>query len=182
LLIDDFRTGARDWFVPSVPPNPLLDEARYFEAANGPDGARAIAPQPERGPQWRMATRKTGDPKWKGPAGAALELVMQSRDAHSIVVLATENEYREPKRRRIFAARAQLTGGAAWQRLHLALDRFRPLQGAGALESWEDVNLLTIESQHQARATSDAAGADRLADPWNGPQPVIARVAWIPRD
>jgi dienelactone hydrolase len=183
LLIDDFRNGARDWFVPEVPPNPLLGEARYFEVADGPDGGQAVAAQPERGPQWRMATRKTGDPKWRGPAGAALELVMQSRDAHSIFVLATENEYRRPKRARVFAAKAQLRGGAAWERLHVGLDQFHPLEGEGSLKSWEDVNLLTIESQHQGRAASRGAGAgERMEDPWEGPPPAIARVAWIPAE
>jgi hypothetical protein len=83
-----------------------------------------MAVQPERGLQWRMATRKTVDPKWRGPVGAALELVMQSRDAHSIVVLAAGNEYRRPKRTRVYAARAQLRGGAAWERVHVGLEQF----------------------------------------------------------
>jgi hypothetical protein len=182
-LIDDFRNGARDWFVPSVPPNPLLGEARYFEVVDGPDGGRAVAVQPERGPRWRMATRKTGDPKWKGSAGAALELVMQSRDPHSIFVLATENEWRRPKRPRIFAAKAQLRGGPAWERLRVGLDQFHPLEGEGSLKSWEDVNLLTIESQHQTRAASREGGtAQWMGDPWDGPPPAIARVAWIPAE
>jgi hypothetical protein len=180
LLIDDFRNGAQDWFVPQVPPNPLLGEARYFEVADGPGGNRAVAVQPERGPRWRMATRKTGDPKWRGPAGAALELVMQSRDAHSIFVLATENEYRHPKPARVFAAEVQLHGGAAWESLHLRLEQFQPLEGEGSLKSWDDVNLLTIESQHQARGSSRDAGTDRwMGEPWTGPPPLIARLAWI---
>lgn len=182
-LIDDFRNGARDWFVPSVPPNPLLGEARYFETADGPYGGRAVAVQPERGPRWRMATRKTGDPKWRGPAGAALELVMQSRDPHSIVVLATENEWRRPKRTRIFAAKVQLRGGAAWEHLHVGLEQFHPLEGEGALKSWNDVNLLTIESQYQARAASrDGGTVQWMGEPWQGPPPLIGRVAWIPAE
>jgi dienelactone hydrolase len=179
-LIDDFRDGARDWFVPSVPPNPLLGEARYFEVVDGPDGGRAVAPQPERGSRWRMATRKTGDPKWRGPDGAALELVVKCRDAHTIFVLATENEYRRPKRTRVFAAKVPLRGSGQWERVRAALEQFQPLEGEGRLESWRDVNLLTFESQHQARAAAGDSGARQwLGEPWDGPQPAIARVAWV---
>ncbi len=182
LLIDDFRGGARDWFVPSVPPNPLLGEAKYFEVVDGPDGGHAVAVQPERGPRWRMATRKTGDPKWRGPTGAMLEIVVKSRDAHTILLVATENEYRRPKPALVFVAKAQMHGSGEWERLRVALEQFHPLEGEGSLRSWAEVTLLSIESQHQTRAARGGTAAQWMGDSWDGPPPVIGRVAWVPAE
>jgi hypothetical protein len=127
-----------------------------------------------------MATRKIGDPKWRGPTGATLEVVAKSRDAHSIFVLATENEYRRPKPTRVFAARVQMRGGDDWERLRVKLEDFQPLEGEGSLKSWDDVNLLTLESQHQVRAPQDAGSARWLGEAWEGPLPAIGRIAWVP--
>ena len=136
LLIDDFSRGETDWFVPLSPPNLLISERRASP--------------------WRIATRKTGDPKWRGPAGAVLAIRARAPFAGTLLVTATENEFRRPRPRRIYTARAQFDG----RDVRLPLTAFRAAEGDGTLTSWENVNLLTIETQ--------------------GPPPALERIEWLP--
>src|SRR5207244_1759069 len=102
LLIDDFAHGARDWFVPAAGPNLLLHDRRFFVAGPG------LAPDDEQRPLWRMATRKVGDPKWRGRSGSLLHLLLQSAGPGSLVVVVTEDEFRRPGKARNFVANVAL--------------------------------------------------------------------------
>ncbi len=175
LLIDDFRNGAADWFVPLSPPNPLIAEKQHFRDEHG-----SLYPHEDQGHAWRAATRKVGDPKWRGPAGAALQLRIRSERTNTLAVVVTENEQRRPKRAREFIANAALRGGPEWQTVRLPMTAFQAVEGGGALASWDEVNLLSFEAQHVVRATPRDPARDRtIGDPWQGPPPAFARVEWV---
>jgi hypothetical protein len=143
LLIDDFSHGARDWFVPAAGPNLLLRERKLFQSGPG------LAPDDEQRPLWRMATRKVGDPKWRGRSGSLLQLHVQSAEQGSMVVMVTEDEFRRPGKARSFVANVALKGEPN-ESVKLAVSDFQIPQGDERLASWDRVNLLTLQAPASA--------------------------------
>ena len=176
-VIEDFARGSEDWFVPEVGVNPLLNERAWFRRVEGPEGKNAIVVEPVSGRNWRMATRKIGDPQWSGAAGDGLRLRVRTEEANTLVVVATENERRRPGVARTYVAHAQVKGGG-WEDVSVPLAAFREATSGAALASWERVNLLAVQGDFAAKTGKNAMVAGVVAGPWRGRPPVIAVVEW----
>jgi len=175
-LIDDFARGGADWFVPEVSVDPLLQEKSWFRATDGPDGRPAITFPETQGTGWRLATRKVGDPKWRGPQGVHLRFAIYSEQANTVVAVATEDERRRPYRSRTFVATAPLHGGR-WETVNLPVERFRSRIDGAPLASWDRVNLLAIQGRFVPRGRDRSANSS-VSPAWNGPSPSISKVQW----
>jgi hypothetical protein len=173
-LIDDFSAGARDWFVPASGPNPMMGDKRFFRPTEN-----GLSPGDAQEALWRMATRKPGDPKWRGPAGASLQLRLRSAQPNTMLVLVTENEFRRPRTARAYAATIRLKGGD-WETVRVAAQDFRELDGEAKLLRWDDVNLLSLQAQHVIRGPSRTPADQRIiGDRWQGPMPEFRRIEWV---
>jgi hypothetical protein len=175
LLIDDFANGARDWYAPLASPNLLLGDRRWFQS-----GGAGLAPDPAQGASWRMATRKIGDPKWKGPPGAALRIRVHTARQNTMIVAVTENEFRRPKETRTYLARLALPAGE--QALSLPLSEFRDVANGRLLASWDEINVLALQAQYTVRASPRDPTKDRIiGETWQGPPPTFSRLEWVPK-
>jgi len=55
-----------------------------------------------------MATRKVGDAKWRGRSGSLLAASLERGRTGSMIVMATEDEFRRPAKARNFVATVAL--------------------------------------------------------------------------
>jgi hypothetical protein len=147
-LIEDFESGPEDWFAILANPNLDSDERPFFRVVDGPDGGKALQAHEKQGSQWKFSTRKVGDPKWRGPAGCALQFRIRASQPNTILVIAIENECCPPKQAKVFLSQIAIRGGDSWLTLKAPLSSFHPLEGDGALASWDSVNLLSIQAQY----------------------------------
>jgi dienelactone hydrolase len=178
-LIDDFQAGWEGWFVYQATPNLLLGDKTFFRKVDGPEGGKALEAHEDQGSSWKFSTRKTGDPKWRGADGAALQFSIRAAQPNRIVVVAVENEFRRPHKTRTFLAEVPVEGGGGWQVVRLPLGTFRAHEGGETLPSWRSVNLLSIQSQYSYRAgTADPREFRSVGEKWQGPPPAIARIEW----
>lgn len=176
--IDHFERGAADWFVPEVGVNPLLNERVWFRRVAGPEGKGAVVVEPVSGQTWRMATRKIGDPQWRGAEREGLRLRVRAEEANTLVVVATEDERRRPALTRGYVAHAQVRGGGEWEEVIVPLTAFREVTSGKALISWKRVNLLAVQGDFAAKAGKNTMFAGVVAGPWLGRPPVIAGIDW----
>jgi dienelactone hydrolase len=180
LLIEDFQGGSEDWFANMASPDLDTAEKPFFRVVDGQDGRRALQAHERQGAHWKFSTRKIGDPKWKGPAGGALQFLIRAAQPNTILVIATENEGRPPRRARVFLSQLAVRGGDGWQTLKAPLASFHLLDGDETLASWDGVNLLSIQAQYPILPVSgDPAKRRTLGVRWQGPGPAIARMEWI---
>jgi len=120
---------------------------------------------------WQRWTRKVTDPAWRGPAGSRLVIEVEMPRTNRLTVVVVENEWRlERGRKRTFACTRSIDGGPGPRSLALGLEDFAPLDGAsGGLESWAELDQLGICGSY---------GPDAATAVWDGPPPVLRRVAW----
>jgi len=139
LLIDDFAQGIGDWVTRSPATDPIPPVPSLLRAAKGPDGqpgitvTRAIP----------ILTHKVGDPKWRGPDGAALQLQVFVRTARELKIVLHEEDFTRHWKQ--FTARVTLQPGQAWQTLTLGAEDFQTDKGEKPA-NWRKVNLLEINS------------------------------------
>jgi dienelactone hydrolase len=158
LLIDDFSAGIAAWVRSPAYTDPW-ETTTYLRPAVGPRGQKGIT-QANTGNWYVFCTRKIGDPKWRGPAGAALVFQVLSGKANQLKVAVIRGEGRPEAK--TFVARADLAPSADWQNVTLKADRFKTAEGQ-VLGGWQDLNCLQI-----------------TADAWAGDPCVLSLVRWLP--
>lgn len=145
-VIDDFAHGWRDWYTLSI------DNPHH----------------------WEFSTRKITDPKWQGRDGVQLTVAVQAEQPNELVIVLTENFFRQYRgRQQEFAALIKLIGGPEPQSTSLEPKDFRTLDGE-VLSSWENIDLLSI------RAYYEKSGNQVGSRTWAGPQPVLRKLSWQP--
>ncbi len=139
LLIDDFSQGTGDWVTRSpatdpVPPVPCLLTNRL-----GPDDKTGISVTRS----IPLGTHKIGDPKWRGPDGAALQFRIHAAAPRELKVSVYENEFALGAKE--FTAARKLTESAQWQTLTFRAEDFKTEQGT-VLANRRKANMLELSS------------------------------------
>ncbi len=145
-VIDDFSSGWRDWYQ-LEPGNPH---------------------------HWEYSTRKLSDPKWQGQTGQQLALEVQSTMPNELVIVLTENFFRQYRgKQREFIAVVKLSGGKESQIVALAPHDFQAIDGE-PLIAWKHLDLLSLRAYYEK--------GNRLlgSKSWSGPQPAFKKLWWQP--
>jgi dienelactone hydrolase len=181
-VIDDFSRGAGDWFVTEANVNVLLSDRPMFKELRTPEGANAIARDETNLSEWRLATRKVGDSKWHGPAGAGVSLEVMAEQANVLTIVAIRNYESYPWPGQIYAATVPLVGGR-WEHIVVKMEDFREVTGnAGRpLASWDGINLLNFVGKWTFPGTHMKLTNHTFGTAWTGPAPAIAKLAWEPK-
>jgi dienelactone hydrolase len=154
LLIDDFSTGIGGWVTTSTATDPIPPVPALLKAATGPGDLPGVTVSHP----ITLLTHKIGDPKWRGPEGASLELKVFATAAKDLRLTIKEREM-SPGQRAYVAAR-QLEPAADWQLLRLSVADFRDEKGESP-QSWQASQCLEL-------ATT----------PSTGPEPVYSAFRW----
>lgn len=145
-LIEDFARGWRDWYRLNA-------------------GHRD---------HWQNWTRKIADPKWRGPDGAKLAVMLKVAETNRIAFVVVENEwrsYRGPKR--TFVCEKEVPGAPTEQTVVLDAADFKGAASDGAsLKSWSQLDMLGLCAYHQEK------GQPAKPPRWNGPTPEFKHVEW----
>lgn len=143
-VIEDFQHGWRDW---------------YALSADNPH-------------HWEYSTRKLSDPRWQGAAGQRLAVELQAAQPNELVIVLTENFFRNYRgRQQEFVAVVKLRGGTESQTAALEPGDFRNSDGQ-VLTAWGHVDLLSLRAYHEK------GGAVIGSKSWAGSQPVFRRIWW----
>lgn len=178
LVIDDFSRGAIDWFVLEAGPDPLPGTRRFFDPVTEENSPRGIRWSEGGRGEWRFFTRKVGDPKWRGPSGAALKLQVKAERPNTITLLVVENYESQPLATRAFVAHARLTGGGQWETIALRPSDFRDVVDGRAPANWEAINLLGIVGRYKFNGARMKLPEQEIGMPWEGRPPALAKVEW----
>jgi dienelactone hydrolase len=179
-VIDDFSHGAVDWFVTEMGPNVLLNDKNLFKVVKTSAGGQAIARDEANLPDWRMFTRKLGDPKWHGPAGAGVQFEVLAEKPNALTIVAIQNYESYPWPTRVFAATVSLAGGD-WQHVAVRMEDFKEItKGTGEpLPSWEGINLFGFAGKYNFSGGHMKLPNYPIGTAWSGPAPAIAKLAWL---
>jgi hypothetical protein len=179
-LIDDFSRGAVDWFVTEMGANVLLQERNLFKEVKTPAGGRAIARDEANLAEWRMFTRKLGDPRWHGPDGAGVQFDVLAEKPNALTVVAIQNYECQPWPARVFAATVPLAGGR-WEHIAVPMEDFKEItRGTGTpLGSWDGVNLFGFAGKYNFVGNHMKLPNYAIGAPWSGPAPAIAKLEWL---
>jgi dienelactone hydrolase len=147
-VIDDFAHGWRDW---------------YTLSADNPH-------------HWEYSTRKLADLKWQGKAGQRLVLKVQAEKPNELVIVLTENFFRQYRgKSQEFVAVVKLNGGKDTQTVSLEPKDFKISDGE-VLSSWKNVDLLSL------RAYYEKGGKLLGSKNWAGAQPKFRKLLWEVND
>jgi hypothetical protein len=127
---------------------------------------------PENPHHWEYSTRKICDPKWRGKSGDQLVLEVKSAKANELVIVLTENFFREYRgKMQEFVTVVKLQGGNELQTVRLLPRQFTTESGE-ALTSWSQVDLLSLRAYWER--------GERLlgSKQWQGSQPVFSQLRW----
>lgn len=135
-LIDDFAHGNTGWVTNSTATDPLVPVPELLRVKEGPEhrmGITVTSPI-------ALFTHRIGDPKWRGPAGAALEFKVFTAAPRKIKVAIYEKEFSIGQRRYVREIDVQPAEG--WQTFRFPPADFRddqsqPLTGWGAAQMLE---------------------------------------------
>lgn len=169
VLISDFSKDTGDWFFPDASVDFLLGAEPVWSIQPGsPASAR-----PGDNPAWSVATRKIGDPMWRGSAEAALEIRLKSSQPNTLAVTVTKNMRRPAgKNTKTYVATAQLKG-QGWETVLLPMREFREVESGDPLDSWTEADLLSLQGQFRPEDSSRQFGED-----WQGPPPDLSLMQW----
>ena len=159
LLISDFSKGIGEWVFGAAYTDPTISET-YLKSGPGPDGRMGLTMNTDfcKGSMY-AATSKTGDPKWKGPDGAKLNIMLWGEKSDQMKIVLTENQWRFEGKE--YSAEVGLAGGNAWQDVTLGLGDFKTKEGKSP-DNWSKVNRVELR-----------------AEDLKGKAPVIAEVKWV---
>lgn len=149
-LIDDFSRGFHDW---------------YLLSGDNPH-------------HWQFWTRKITDPKWRGPAGAAMAIELEVARDNTLVVIVVENEWRGYRgRRKTYLAVKKIAGAERPQRIVLKTSDFTCVEDGGALGSWAQLDQLGLRAYYEAKSKTDPklVGSKQ----WRGPPPKLRKLEWV---
>lgn len=170
LIIDDFSTGATDWFSTEGGIDPLIDDQVFFVTLAG--DVHGVIPQMRRS-KWGMATRKVGDPQWRPPKGASLKVSICAGQPNTLIVAVTKNLRHPPsKDTHTYVASILLKGGNIETSV-IAMKDFHEIGNHMHLDSWDEVDLLSVQGQYKPDARSEPIGP-----PWKGKPPTLFGLAW----
>ncbi len=144
-LLDDFSHGWRDWY--------------QLNAGNRD--------------HWQNWTRKVTDPKWRGPDGAQLALMLKVAETNRMTIVVHENEwrgYRGPHR--TYTNEVVLSGAVGPQTLAFAPGDFKDATDGKPLKSWVQLDLLGFCAQPEG-GTKPATFRR-----WAGKEPEFLRLEW----
>jgi hypothetical protein len=112
------------------------------------------------------------DPKWQGQAGQRLTVEVQAEKPNELVVVLTENVFRQYRgKQNEFLAVVKLDGGKDTQTATLELKDFKASDGE-ALSSWKNVDLLSFRAYYEK-------GEKLLGSKnWAGQQPEFRKLWW----
>jgi len=178
-VIDDFRRGAVDWFVPEAAPNVLLVDLHFFEPAGPAPGGAAIRMVETASGGWRAFTRKVGDPQWRGLPGAGIRLQVNAQRPNTITVFVAENYESQPWPTHAYAASAPVRGGN-WEAVTFRMSDFKDLYSGKPLASWEHVNILGIVGHYTFSGNHMHLPKSDVGVPWQGLPPEIGPIEWVP--
>ena len=165
-IIGNLQQSTRDWFVPGAGPNPIIV-----------DKPLALDRQ---GANWRIATRKVGDPKWTPPSHAGVEIRISAAESNTLLVVLVENELRRGKHEHTYVAQVPIEGEARWQTLRIPRSDFHLIGDRSPTTSWAGVNLFSLQSQYKGRVdTGEPRNHVTLGLPWRGAPPQIGVVSWL---
>jgi len=177
LIIDDFSGGIADWFNFDTGANVLLSDKTFYEVSHH-GGISGITWRETAGTGWKFFTRKVGDPKWRGPPRAKLQLTLYAAQKNTFVVVISSNYARPPQSERILAATVPVQGGRV-ESVLLTLADFRDVHDGTALTTWEDVNLLALAARHEVSGKNQGRPDRILGGDWSGPPPLLTRIEWL---
>ena len=148
LVIDNFQRGFRDWYTINGNHRPL----------------------------WQHWTRKVTDPKWRGPKGAKLALIIQSEQPNVLGIVLHENTWRHYRgKKRTYVAEVKLKGGKP-ETVTVDLSDFKNVTAGVPLKSWAELDELGLVAKATIRG---AKPVEVASDPWQGPRPVFKRLEWV---
>jgi hypothetical protein len=131
---DDFA----GWATASPATDPLPPVPVTTVVTNLPNGIRALTT----GIRLPLQTRRPGDPKWRGPKGAALRIQFHSRVDGELAVRVIENDMVAGMA--TYERKLRFVASPVVQTAILAPQDFTPLRGA-PLTSWQKVQVLEID-------------------------------------
>lgn len=147
-VIDDFTHGNTGWATSSTATDPLVPVPVLLRVKEGPDHRRGITvTQPI-----ALFTHRIGDPKWRGPEGASLELKIYATAPRKLRLAIYEKEFSIGQRR--YVREADLTPAEGWHTLRFSAADFRDEQGQ-PLSSWGGAQMLEL-------TTTGTGGAEPL--------------------
>ncbi|WP_298283360.1 dienelactone hydrolase family protein [Novosphingobium sp.] len=114
--------------------------------------------------KWERTTRKIGDPRWAGPAGASLTLEVKAEQTNQLVVLLETH-----------AAVVPLKSGG-WQRVTLRPSDFKDANGA-PLADWQGRRSLKLSDTE--RLKDKAGNLVTFGAAWNGSAPQFRDLRWV---
>jgi hypothetical protein len=140
LEIDDASDRLSGWVTQSPATDPIPPVPSLLRTSAGPDGKTGITTTTA----IPIVTHKVGDPKWRGPAGASLQLEVYVRAPRVLTVIMHEDEF--GPRWTQFHKERPLKPAESWQTLTLSANEFLNDKGE-PLKNWSAVDMLELRSQ-----------------------------------
>ncbi len=146
LLIEDFSRGWQDWYRLN-PENPNV---------------------------WQYWTRKVTAAKWRGPAGAKLQVSLTVPQSNTLNIVAEENTWRSYRgKKNTYVCRIPVNGSLASQKLVILAADFKDAEGK-SLANWKQVDELGFCGKFEFRDAPKSAEAAV----WTGAPPKLERLEW----
>jgi dienelactone hydrolase len=139
-LVGDFSTGTDGWITSSPATDPVPPVRSLLRAASGPGGAPGIVVTQA----IPILTHKIGDPRWRGPKGASLQMRIDVKAARSVRVVMHEMEFAPGWRQ--YAKELRLEPAKDWQTVTLAPREFATDKDE-RLAGWDQVKMLELDSK-----------------------------------
>jgi dienelactone hydrolase len=156
LVIDDFATGSNGWVTSSPATDPIPPVPNLLALCVGPAGKTGVTVSKP----IALQTHKLGDPKWRGPKEAQLELEVHVRAPRTLRVVMHEHEFATGWTQ--YAAEVALEPGKGWKTITLPAEAFSTDKGEH-LKGWDSVQQLELKTQGGA-----------------GEEPIYGAFRWVP--
>jgi len=135
-VIGDFAAGLDDFHTSSTGTDPcvFMKGLMRVEGPDGRHGVRTVGWTP-------LVTRRLGDPKWRGPAGAKLAFEVYCPEPVTLDISLTGGQFNPGAR--FYQAKLPVKAADGWQKITLAAGEFKNNKG-GAMKGWTKIDTLQI--------------------------------------